>query len=101
MGRLAIPSARREDQIFKALASPEIRLLLELINAGDRTVEDIAHEVMPNGDPSTLLQNLVILGLVSRVKLPKGSFYRLDPTGIDVVREWVMRFPSGTADNRT
>ncbi len=89
---------RLEDQVFKALASPEIRLLLEFCAHEQMTYADIERELMPQRSAHTLMQDLVRLGLVSEVMTPDGSAYLLDPKGVAPVQTWLDSLPKTPRD---
>lgn len=95
------PSDRLADQVFKALASPEVRLLLEYLRQGDRNYADIKREIAPAIGERLVMANLVALGLATELKKPRGSVFQLNPTGLDAIRRWLDELTTGTSDNRT
>lgn len=100
MAEQEAPSHRLEDQLFKALASADIRLLLEYLRKGDRNDEDIKREIPVTGGSRMLMKNLIALGLVTEFKGQGGYVYRLDPKGLSPIRRWLEEMTAGMSGSR-
>jgi DNA-binding transcriptional ArsR family regulator len=80
----------RAGEAFEALGDPNRRAIVELLRAGDRSVQELADE-LPISRPavSRHLRQLKDAGLVS--DRPEGTrrLYRLDDEGIEEVRAYL------------
>lgn len=86
----AMNEAAARGDPFDALGDPNRRAIVEMLRAGDRSVQELADE-MPISRPavSRHLRLLKEAGLVS--DRPQGTrhLYRLDDEGIEAVRTYV------------
>jgi DNA-binding transcriptional ArsR family regulator len=79
--------------VLEALADPTRRAVLELVRVGERPVGEIAGR-LPVSRPA-VSQHLRVLkeaGLVRERKDGTRHFYRIDPTGLLALREYLERY---------
>lgn len=78
---------------FGVLAHPLRREILVELAAGDKAVRDLA-ERLPVSRPavSQHLRLMLDLGVVSQESIGRESIYRLNPNGLDEVRQWLTSF---------
>ena len=87
MKRPAIPS-----DVFRALADPTRRAILERLREGERSAGDLARPFrMSQPAISQHLQILRRVGLVRGRQVGRQRLYRLDPSPLDAVSEWAQR----------
>ena len=78
---------------FNAIAEPQRRELLALLQAGERPVTDLARELgMTQPRASKHLRVLREVGLVQDRKAGKQRLYGLDARGLQPVHEWTGGF---------
>jgi DNA-binding transcriptional ArsR family regulator len=81
-----------EDKVFKALASPTRRQLLDRLKDGPRTTGDLC-EQFPVLDRCTVMQHLKVLedaGLVIAQRKGRERWNHLDPLPIKVIHDrWI------------
>src|SRR5687767_10205256 len=78
---------------FNAIAEPQRRDILTLLRAGERPVNDLAHELgMSQPRASKHLRVLREVGLVRDRKAGKQRLYGLDARGLRSVHEWTGGF---------
>jgi DNA-binding transcriptional ArsR family regulator len=86
-----MPQCRdRVDSIFKALADPTRRRVIERLVAGPASTSELA-EPFEMALPS-FTQHLAVLeraGLVTSTKQGRTRTYRLSPTGLDAAEGWL------------
>ena len=79
--------------VLDALADPTRRAIFELLGEGPRAVGELAAR-LPVSRPA-VSQHLRVLkgaGLVSERKDGTRNLYRLEPAGLQELRNWVERF---------
>jgi DNA-binding transcriptional ArsR family regulator len=82
-----------QTDVFHAIADPKRRRLLDLLAAGERSVQDLAaHFDITVQGVSQHLQLLVAAGLVARRKQGRFRFYRARPRELRRVHAWVSRY---------
>lgn len=82
--------------VFDALGEPTRRLILELLAAGERRVNELVTALQTRGPISqpAVSQHLKVLrdtGLVTVRAEGTHRFYALDPTGLDAAHVWLAR----------
>lgn len=80
----------RVDEVFKALADPTRRKVIERLVSGPATTSELA-EPFGMALPS-FTQHLTVLaraGLVTSTKLGRIRTYRLSPAGLDAAEGWL------------
>ena len=80
----------RVDEVFKALADPTRRQVIERLVAGSASTTELA-EPFSMALPS-LLQHLSVLeraGLVTSTKQGRTRTYRVSPAGLDTAQGWL------------
>jgi DNA-binding transcriptional ArsR family regulator len=78
------------DQVFRALADPSRRLIVERLSPGPATVSDLARPL--DMSLSAVLQHLQVLeasGLVHSEKVGRVRTCRVDPRALRPVEEWI------------
>lgn len=79
--------------MFRALADPTRRLMLERLARGDQTVGELADPLaMSLAGASKHIGVLEEAGLVRREKKGRERICSLDPAGLYAVRDWVERY---------
>jgi DNA-binding transcriptional ArsR family regulator len=82
--------AGQVDQVFRALADPTRRQVIERLSSGPASTSELA-EPFAMAMPS-LLQHLTMLqgaGLVTSHKQGRTRIYRLAPSGLDAAEGWL------------
>jgi DNA-binding transcriptional ArsR family regulator len=84
------PGAR--DLVFRALADPNRRRILDLLGDAERPVGDI-HDALPVSQPavSQHLRSLREAGLVRMRRSGRERLYRRDPRPLESVADWIAR----------
>lgn len=80
------------ESVFRALAHPRRRRIVELLHAGDYKAGDLATE--PNTTRPALSQHLRVLrtaGLVTFQRKGTSLVYHLNRTALNVVGDWVNK----------
>lgn len=80
----------RVDEVFKALADPTRRRVIERLVSGPAATSTLA-EPFPMALPS-FTQHLAVLervGLVTSTKMGRTRTYRLSPVGLDAAEGWL------------
>jgi DNA-binding transcriptional ArsR family regulator len=86
-------SPNNQLDIYRAIAEPNRRKILELLQTEDRAVQSLQpHLGITLGAVSQHLQLLLRSGLVSRTKLGKQRIYRLEAQRLREVDAWVNQF---------
>jgi DNA-binding transcriptional ArsR family regulator len=84
-----------EDRVFKALASPTRRQLLDQLKDGPRTTGDLC-ERFPTIDRCTVMQHLRVLadaGLVIAQRRGRERWNHLDPLPIKLIHDrWIGEY---------
>jgi DNA-binding transcriptional ArsR family regulator len=91
----------QQDRIFRAVADPTRRTILERLHHCERTVQELG-EPFCITQPS-LSKHLAVLrrsGLITARRAGRHRFYRLDPEPLEQVAAWAAQFrdvrdPSG------
>ena len=91
----------RSDQIFRAIADPTRRSILELLHRREHTVVELC-EPFRMTQPS-LSKHLAVLrhsGLIAARRSGRHRYYRLDPEPLEQIAAWAAQFrdvrdPSG------
>ncbi len=89
------------DQVFRALADPSRRMLLDRLNARDgQTLRELCAELdMARQSVSKHLQVLAAAGLVTTVRRGREKLHYLDPDPIsDIGEHWINRFDRRRVD---
>jgi DNA-binding transcriptional ArsR family regulator len=75
---------------FGALAHPVRRQIIVELAAGEKAVQDLADN-LPVTRPavSQHLRIMLDVGIVSQESVGRQSIYRLNPDGLDEVRQWL------------
>ncbi|RDI44742.1 ArsR/SmtB family transcription factor [Nocardia mexicana] len=83
----------RTDQVFAALANPTRREILDLLLAGERTVQALAERFdMARPSVSEHLKVLRDCGLVSEDKRGRYRYYRVEPEPLHELQSWLGPF---------
>ncbi len=81
------------DSVFRALADPTRRTIVERLAVGERTVGEIAEPLaMSLAAASKHIGVLERAGLVKRRKRGRERICSLEPGGLFAVRDWVERY---------
>lgn len=84
---------RRADEgrdVFEALADPNRRRALELLSAGEKSVQDLAdHFPVSLAAVSQHLQVLHAAGIVKRREAGRRRLYAIDRTGLAPAQAWL------------
>lgn len=85
--------AAAHEDVFRAIADPSRRAVLDLLRSGERSVGDL----LTSFDLSqpALSQHLRVLhdaGLVRRRSVGRKGMYRIDPAPLRRVARWVARY---------
>lgn len=78
------------DECFRALAEPARRAMLERLSEGPASVSKLAEPF--DMTLAAVVQHVQVLekcGLVRSEKIGRNRVCRIDPTGLDVVSNWV------------
>ena len=90
----------RDDQVFKALASADRRLILDLLKESPRITSDLS-KALPHLDRTTVMQHLGVLeraGLVISRKEGRCRWNYLDVAPIQRVHErWIEAYAAPAA----
>ena len=89
-----------DDAVFKALADPSRRSIVERLSTRPMTVREIT-DGMAISQPavSQHLDQLKKAGLVRVEGRGASNVYRIDPEGLGVIRAWLDRHWSQALDN--
>ncbi len=89
-------TAQAQTDVFRAIAEPTRRALLDLLRTGDRTVNELAEPFdMSRPAISQHLRLLLESRLVSVKKEGRQRRYRLNATPIGKVARWAGKFDDG------
>lgn len=92
---LAKMNENKELDVYRVIADPNRRKILELLQEEERAVQALKpHLTITLGAISQHLQLLYRSGLVSRTKRGKQRIYRLEAGRLQEVDEWLGRFRS-------
>lgn len=84
---------KREPDVFGAISHPARRRMLDLLLETDRSVKTIAgHFQMSRPAVSQHLRILLDAGLVTEQRQGRERHYRLVPTQLGPVREWIAQY---------
>ncbi|QDB78579.1 helix-turn-helix transcriptional regulator [Georgenia sp. 311] len=90
-----------DDLVFKALASPTRRRLLDLLRAAPRTTGELC-DAVPDLDRTTVLQHLRVLeraGLVTGRKVGRERHLSLAPLPIKRIHDrWISGYMAAAVD---
>jgi DNA-binding transcriptional ArsR family regulator len=88
-----MPRAATTSDVFNAIAEPQRRRILTLLQAGERSVNDMA-DTLALAQPLTSkhLRVLREVGLVRAREAGRQRLYRLDAGGLRRVHEWTGGF---------
>lgn len=89
-----------KNAVFKALADPSRRSIVERLSSRSMTVREIT-EGMTISQPavSQHLDQLRRAGLVTVESRGASNVYSIDPQGLGVIRAWLDRYWSRAIDN--
>ncbi len=82
-----------ESDVFRALADPTRRAVLDRLSAGERSVAQLT-EALPVSQPavSQHLAALKAAGLVGERREGRRTFYRIEPQGLAPLIDWLGRY---------
>jgi DNA-binding transcriptional ArsR family regulator len=84
---------RREDVVFRALADPSRRAILERLTRGEAAVKDLtARFDISQPAVSQHLATLRKAGLVSERRDGRLVYYRVDPRGLRPLIDWLTHY---------
>jgi DNA-binding transcriptional ArsR family regulator len=84
---------RREDAVFRALADPNRRAILECLTQGEAAVKDLtARFDISQPAVSQHLATLRKAGLVSERRDGRLVYYRVDPKGLRPLIDWITQY---------
>jgi DNA-binding transcriptional ArsR family regulator len=84
---------RREDAVFRALADPSRRAILERLTRGETAVKDLtARFDISQPAVSQHLATLRKAGLVSERRDGRLVYYRVDPKGLRPLIRWITQY---------
>lgn len=84
---------RREDAVFRALADPSRRAILERLTRGETAVKDLtARFDISQPAVSQHLATLRKAGLVSERRDGRLVYYRVDPKGLRPLIDWITQY---------
>ena len=84
---------RRENAVFRALADPSRRAILERLTRGETAVKDLtARFDISQPAVSQHLATLRKAGLVSERRDGRLVYYRIDPKGLRPLIDWITRY---------
>jgi DNA-binding transcriptional ArsR family regulator len=91
---MVVPSATAErEDVFRAIADPNRRRMLDLLAAGDFAAQELAaHFDMTFAAVSQHLKVLLEAGLVARRAEGRARIYRLTPQRLRAVAEWTATY---------
>lgn len=88
-----MPRAATTSDVFNAIAEPQRREILMLLQAGEQPVTELARALgLSQPGASKHLRVLREVGLVRDRQQGKQRLYGLDPRGLRPVHEWVGGF---------
>ena len=88
-----MPRVAAAVDVFRAVADPHRRTLLDALSPGEVAVGDLAKAVALSY--SAVSQHLAILreaGLVTRRRAGRQQLYRLDPTPLRTIHVWTSHY---------
>lgn len=86
-------SMRRENAVFRALADPSRRAILERLTRGEAAVKDLtARFDISQPAVSQHLATLRKAGLVSQRRDGRLVYYRVDPKGLRPLIDWITHY---------
>jgi DNA-binding transcriptional ArsR family regulator len=82
-----------DSDVFRALADPTRRAVLDRLAGGERSVAQIT-EALPVSQPavSQHLAALKAAGLVGERREGRRTFYRIEPQGLAPLIDWLGRY---------
>jgi DNA-binding transcriptional ArsR family regulator len=82
-----------ETEVFRALGDPTRRTVYERLTAGERSVSELG-QGLPISQPavSQHLAALKAAGLVGERREGRRVFYRIEPTGLAPLIDWLGRY---------
>jgi DNA-binding transcriptional ArsR family regulator len=84
---------RRENTVFRALADPSRRAILERLTRGETAVKDLtARFDISQPAVSQHLATLRKAGLVSERRDGRLVYYRVDPKGLRPLIDWITHY---------
>ena len=84
---------RRENAVFRALADPSRRAILERLTRGEAAVKDLtARFDISQPAVSQHLATLRHAGLVSERRDGRLVYYRVDPKGLRPLIDWLVHY---------
>jgi DNA-binding transcriptional ArsR family regulator len=84
---------RRENTVFRALADPSRRAILERLTRGETAVKDLtARFDISQPAVSQHLATLRKAGLVSERRDGRLVYYRIDPKGLRPLIDWITHY---------
>jgi DNA-binding transcriptional ArsR family regulator len=94
--KVSVSARDRDDEVFRALADPTRRLLLDaLFKRGERTLSDLGREVegMTRFGVMKHLRVLESAGLVTTRKVGREKFHYLNPVPVQLIHDrWVSKY---------
>jgi DNA-binding transcriptional ArsR family regulator len=92
---LSVPRPVVTEDVFRAVADPTRRSVMELLGGGERTVGDLAATL--GQSIAMVSRHLAVLraaGLVEERRAGRHRFYRLNPTPLRELYDWAALFTS-------
>src|SRR5215212_7468976 len=84
---------RRENAVFRALADPRRRAILERLTRGEAAVKDLtARFDISQPAVSQHLRTLRNAALVSERRAGRMVYYRVDPKGLRPLIDWLIHY---------
>jgi DNA-binding transcriptional ArsR family regulator len=84
---------RRENAVFRALADPSRRAILERLTRGETAVKDLTARLdISQPAVSQHLATLRKAGLVSERRDGRLVYYRVDPKGLRPLIDWITQY---------
>jgi DNA-binding transcriptional ArsR family regulator len=94
-----VPLAAATPDVFKAIAEPNRREILDALMAGEKAVGAIVTDLsMSQPQVSKHLRVLSEVGLVSCRSEGRRRLYRLEPAHLRPVQEWVAKYQQAMND---
>jgi DNA-binding transcriptional ArsR family regulator len=96
---LAMARAATTTDAFNAVAEPRRRQLLDLLAGGERSVNELAHELgLAQPQVSKHLKVLREVGVVDVREEGRRRLYRLNGSGLKPIHDWVKAYEQTWAE---
>ena len=88
---------RNTESVFRAIADPTRRHMLDLLVKGDRTVGDLVAQLRLRPSALTFhITGLIGAGLVRQHRRGRHLVCSLDRRALSTVRSWLLKYNEGT-----